>query len=118
MVYELLGTDWFNSAKNPSQPFSGKKYRLWSAHDATLGFLQAGLQLDIGGDFFVEPPFASHMEIELWQEKSTQLYSVKISYNGNYVKIPFCQDFSCDFVSWYKSLNTLDPKQWEAKCTQ
>jgi len=119
LIYELLGTQWLSAVKNQRKSLDGPKYCLWSAHDATLGFLLAGLNLTyFDGNFLMEPPFAAHLELELWQSSTDNSYVIGLSYNGQYLKIPSCNDYFCDYLEWYNSLNVLTPDQWTQKCTQ
>jgi len=112
-MMNIMLNDWMNYIANPSVNPLGPKYSLFSAHDSTVGYALAFLgvltTLNLG-----DPPYASHIEFELWQQGSN--YWILISLNGEYLSLPNCGGILCDFNKWYKSLPLYTPQQWQVEC--
>eukprot|EP01126_Amoeba_proteus_P052741 TRINITY_DN6399_c0_g1_i3.p1 TRINITY_DN6399_c0_g1~~TRINITY_DN6399_c0_g1_i3.p1 ORF type:complete len:407 (-),score=42.35 TRINITY_DN6399_c0_g1_i3:229-1449(-) len=110
LIFEMLN-NWVNLAKNSTR--LDHTYSLWSAHDATLGFLLAGLELS---NDIPDPPFASHLELELWENVKDGEFYIGAAYNGKYLVIPSCGKDFCPFLNWYEGLHVLTPAEWATKC--
>jgi acid phosphatase len=104
--------DWVNYILNPNTNPLGPKYSLYSAHDTTIGYALGlmGLMPSLP-----DPPYASHMEFELWQQGDR--YFIMITLNGYYLKLPTCSgDVICDFTQFYHSIPLLTNQQWQTLC--
>jgi acid phosphatase len=102
--------DWVNYILDPITNPLGPKYSLLSAHDTTVGYALALLGILPNGD----PPYASHMEFELW--KQDDRYLILIALNGKYLELPNCNNIICEFSQWYKTLSLLTNDQWQTVC--
>ncbi|OMJ84873.1 hypothetical protein SteCoe_13930 [Stentor coeruleus] len=71
-----------------------QKFFLYSAHDSTVSFALAYLQLD----FSQPPPFASTIIWELYEDE--QKYYVNIKYNDMIQKLKGCLDYNCTFQEY------------------
>jgi len=112
MMNTILG-DWMNYVMNPDINPLGPKYSLLLAHDSTIGYA-LGLMMGIL-TYHEDPPYASHMEFELWEQDNSTL--IMISLNGEYIPLPTCgNNVACDFTQFYQSLPLLTNEQWQILC--
>ena len=89
-----LNTD-FQLAADGKQPY---KYILYSGHDTTI----CGIMSALGKPLQINPPYASHVDFELYKNGSD--YFVKVRYNGETVKL---SDKDILILSGFNK--TLDP---------
>ena len=97
-----------NKIKNPSTSY---KFKMFSAHDLTLGFLLTGFNLtsyECLEEIFLYnetkalhcygfPTFASNMLIELHRDEINGKNEVMIRYNGEYTNLCGKEKISCDY---------------------
>jgi hypothetical protein len=89
------------------------KYNLFSAHDTTVGPLVIALGVWDG----VWPPYASHLELELWRSASSGAYFVHGSYNGKDVVFPTCGGQAvCPWEQFVQTTDSLIMSDWRAEC--
>jgi acid phosphatase len=101
-----------NAVNNPDQAV---KYFLFSAHDSTVGPLMALL----GGFDHVWPPYASHIEFELWQSNSQpSQFFVQVKYNGEIPVLPGCGAQMCPVQLFSKVVLNNVPANMHELCTQ
>jgi len=87
-------------------------YLIYSGHDTTVGPLMASFSAYDGR----WPPYASHVEIELWEDSSEQYYVV-VKYQGIPTVLPYCGgSFYCPFESFFKGVSPFIPDDYSAEC--
>lgn len=83
-----------------SQAQTPLKYVLWSAHDSTmmamLGALSAPLDTSV--------PYAADLNFTLWQDQQNNDW-VKVTYNGQVVKIPACHNTNVCSLSEFLAIH-------------
>lgn len=72
------------------------KYLHFSAHDSTIVALLAAFKNPI-----VFPPYASTLIFELWKNKSTGEFMLRLMFNGEPVALPDCSSTMCPFDEFY-----------------
>jgi len=86
-------------------------YFLFSGHDSTIGPLLAILGLFDG----LWPPYASHIEFELWQD-SNENYGVILKYNGDILTLPCCTSSLCPYDTFRQFAIQLIPTNFAKQC--
>lgn len=81
------------------------KLLLFSGHDTTLVPILNAFQQWNG----IWAMYASQMQFELYQSKSTGSYSMRITYNGEPVMVPGCTNAVCPWNTFYSYLQTIFP---------
>jgi len=91
------------------------KWILYSAHDTSVAFVLSALQLL--NNITTWPPFAAHIEIELYQD-STQNYFVQVLYMSQPIVLPGCLTTMCPFSTFEKILSqvAISQQQWLQQC--
>jgi len=85
----------------------------YSGHDSTLSPLTWALGISDG--FW--PPYASHVEIELYSDSNSNFY-VRTNYNGLTKFLPGCPvNALCPLAVWKQSVSWLMPSNYLAQCT-
>jgi len=105
LLQELYGR--IMSKINGTEPYL---MRFYSGHDSTVGPLMALL-----GYFDGWPPYASHVEIELWSDSSNN-YFVQFKYNGKVVKISGCSSVMCEISEFQQMAEARIPYNFEEQC--
>ncbi|XP_031564393.1 counting factor 60-like [Actinia tenebrosa] len=98
----------------------GKKFLLYSGHDLTLGTLLMAFNISEGK----WPPYASMFRLELYQNtaaaqqnsKQQESFAVKVIYNDQERKLPFCDASPCSMAQFEKYVNSIIPKDPETEC--
>jgi len=104
-VQEILEhmQDNINGKKQP-------KWMLFSAHDTTVGPLMAAMRLYDG----MWPPYASHIEMELWSDG--RAYFVQVKYQGIPLVPPGCPSRFCPFDKFADVLEDILPVDFWKEC--
>jgi len=88
------------------------QYMVFSGHDTTIAPLLASLQ-SYDGQW---PPYASHMEIELWSNTAGQWY-VQVKYQGEPLVLPTCSGASmCPYSQFLTLVNPLISVNYPQAC--
>eukprot|EP01112_Ceratiomyxa_fruticulosa_P021415 TRINITY_DN7520_c0_g1_i1.p1 TRINITY_DN7520_c0_g1~~TRINITY_DN7520_c0_g1_i1.p1 ORF type:complete len:416 (-),score=52.09 TRINITY_DN7520_c0_g1_i1:182-1429(-) len=88
------------------------KFLLYSAHDATIASILSGMGL-----YETWPAYASHMQIELWSDKTGSQWYVLTKSNGVPVQPLGCTDVLCPFTQFSARLNKFVPTTQQCKST-
>jgi len=88
------------------------KYFYYSGHDSTVGPLSAL----IGGFDGMWPPYASHIEFELWSTPDNTNYFVQVKYNGQPAQTSGCSSVMCPFDEWKIAALNMIPTNWQKEC--
>jgi len=86
------------------------KLVFYSGHDATVGPLMGSL-----GVFLGWPPYASHIEIELWNSNNnndTFPYFVQVKYNGEVYQIQGCDSVFCPYNQFEEAIANIIPSSF------
>ena len=67
------------------------KYVLFSAHDGTISALISGMRIPLD----TIPPYASCLKILLTHDNSSNLYNIKLNFNGTNLDLPQCKNNNC-----------------------
>jgi len=116
-----------NKLKNPSTSY---KFKMFSAHDLTLGFLLAGFNLtsyECHEEIFLYnetkayhcfgfPSFASNMLIELHRDEINERNEVMIRYNGEYVNLCEREKKSCDYEEFAMRMRNFMIEDFDIVC--
>ncbi|OLY83229.1 Counting factor 60 [Smittium mucronatum] len=96
---------------------------IYSCHDDTITNILGGLRAD---DFnFLWPPFNANIFIELWKNRSTGKFSIRIFNSGRILKVlgatqgdpsPWCDFNSCNFNSFSEYIKSIIPANLKAEC--
>jgi len=92
------------------------KFVLYSGHDTTLWPLSFAYGF---GDMDMDwPPYASHMEIELWQSNSSPFdYFVRFYYNGQPVNTLGClAPGPCPWATFRRAVAQVIPNNFQKQC--
>ncbi|MBI2785588.1 MAG: histidine-type phosphatase [Legionella longbeachae] len=89
-----------------SQQTSKLKYVLLSAHDTTI----ASALSYLGAPLKQSPPYASNLNFSLY-ESGANYYTVRITYNGNLVRIPACGGDVCELQQFIALVNVANTDQ-------
>jgi len=93
-------------------PASVPKYIVYSGHDTTIGPLMAAMQNYDG----YWPPYASHVEIELWENNGA--YFVAVRYQGAYQVLSTCQGQKmCPYAQFLEAVNPFLPTNFVQECS-
>jgi len=87
------------------------KFLFYSGHDSTVGPLMGSL-----GFFGGWPPYASHVEIELWSDSARTQFYVQVKYNGESILMSGCSDVMCDYSDFMDFISTRIPTNFEKEC--
>jgi hypothetical protein len=87
----------------------------FSGHDSTLVPLANAL---FRTNQLAWAPYASHLEIELWQDSASSSYYVKTSYNGVNFTVPNCPGIFCPLATWISSVSWCVPNDFATECQQ
>jgi len=79
------------------------KLVFYSGHDSTVGPLMGTLGFTNGW-----PPYASHVEIELWSDSNSHFF-VQVKYNGQSYKLPGCSGYMCPLSQFEGFISTRIP---------
>lgn len=90
------------------------KLMLYSGHDATIVPLSNALFRTADLKW---APYASHIEIELWQAPNASFF-IRTSYNGQSFVVPSCSGIFCDVNLWITSVSWVVPKNYQQECQQ
>eukprot|EP01116_Phalansterium_solitarium_P011686 TRINITY_DN2744_c0_g1_i1.p1 TRINITY_DN2744_c0_g1~~TRINITY_DN2744_c0_g1_i1.p1 ORF type:complete len:420 (-),score=127.77 TRINITY_DN2744_c0_g1_i1:484-1698(-) len=88
------------------------RYLYYSGHDSTVGPLAA----TFGVFNNVWPPYASHLEFEVWQGNQDQQYYVQVKYNGNSTVLPTCPGVMCPYKVFRMFAETRAITDWASEC--
>jgi len=104
-VAELVANiqDWINGEDMPH-------YMVFSGHDTTVGPMLACLQ-SYDGQW---PPYASHVEFELWSNNDQ--YYVQVKYQGEPLQLPQCSDAMCPISEFMQQVNPLITINYSQAC--
>jgi hypothetical protein len=61
------------------------------------------------------PPYASHVELELWSDASNNYY-VQVKYNGQVLKVSGCDNPMCSFEQFQRFALTRMPTNYAQQC--
>jgi len=103
-LLQEIGQYW-NAVVTNSTSFPQYKLTMWSGHDTTLVPLLAAFQQWNG----VWAHYASQMQFELYQSKSTGKFAMRVNYNGQSLTLPGCSSSMCDWNTFYSFVQTLFP---------
>lgn len=90
-----LMTNIANYLDRATQRNAKVKYILLSAHDSTI----AGTLSFLGAPLTTPPPYASDLNFSLY-ESGANVYTVKVTYNGQPVDIPACSGSVCELTTF------------------
>jgi len=82
----------------------------YSGHDSTVGPLMGTLGFTNGW-----PPYASHVEIELWSDSHSN-YFVQVKYNGQSYQLPGCSAIMCPLDQFEAFVSTRIPTDFDKEC--
>ncbi|KAF2072873.1 hypothetical protein CYY_005821 [Polysphondylium violaceum] len=109
IVARLGSSPFLNELVNNIKAFlqgqTSVKYFLFSGHDDSVGPL-----VNLFGLLVDWPPYASHVELELWSDSSNDKY-IQFKYNGESYVLDGCSDVMCpvdDFIEIAYSLLVPD----------
>ncbi|OLY82560.1 Counting factor 60 [Smittium mucronatum] len=113
-----------NSAIASQKKCNRVRMSIYSGHDDTMSNIMAGLHADDFGMLW--PSYDDNTLLELWKNKSTGKYSVRILNNGQILKVlganqgdstPWCDFNGCDFDTFTNYMNSIIPANLAAECT-
>lgn len=87
-------------------------FMLFSGHDTTVAPILSAFGV-YSGEW---PPYASHMEFELFKDKTNSSYFVRMLYNGNAQIIPGCNDEFCPFPVFQSKARAAIPQNETQDC--
>jgi hypothetical protein len=94
----------------------GLKWILYSGHDTTLWPLSFAYGF---GSIEYWPPYASHMEIELWQSARTGEHFVRFLFNGRPRPAPGCASSEpCSWATFRAAIDNVLPHNFGQQCAQ
>jgi len=97
------------------KPGTTPRVYLFSGHDYSISVFTALLNVTD----HLWPPYRSHLEMELWKDKSTQQYYVRFEYNGKERAYPACTESKGNFCSYNSFVNTISkfiPTNYKVQC--
>eukprot|EP00013_Stygamoeba_regulata_P025974 CAMPEP_0177648694 /NCGR_PEP_ID=MMETSP0447-20121125/10964_1 /TAXON_ID=0 /ORGANISM="Stygamoeba regulata, Strain BSH-02190019" /LENGTH=449 /DNA_ID=CAMNT_0019151351 /DNA_START=294 /DNA_END=1643 /DNA_ORIENTATION=+ len=118
-VQELvLRLDQFVDAPSDAARAQQPRFSLYSGHDSTLIPLTSALGLTLTNSA-LWPPYASHVELELWSDAQDQFY-VRTLYNGLAYQVPSCTDevghHFCPYAQWRQYVAASFPIDYAQRC--
>ncbi|OLY79915.1 2-phosphoxylose phosphatase 1, partial [Smittium mucronatum] len=112
-----------NSAIASQKKCNRVRMSIYSGHDDTMSNIMAGLHADDFGMLW--PSYDDNTLLELWKNKSTGKYSVRIINNGQILKVlgakqgdsnPWCDFNGCDFNTFTNYMNNIIPADLASEC--
>jgi len=89
------------------------KYLMYSGHDTTLGPLLTAFGVYDGN----WPPYASHIELELWSDSPQTNYFVQVKYQGRGLQMPGCDNIMCPIKQFLQLIVPVIPVDFQKECT-
>jgi len=89
------------------------KYLMYSGHDTTLGALLSAFGVYDGH----WPPYASHIELELWSDSISSYQFVQVKYQGTGLRVPGCSAVLCPIKEFYQAVTPFIPDNYEEECS-
>eukprot|EP01090_Pellita_catalonica_P005596 TRINITY_DN1572_c0_g1_i1.p1 TRINITY_DN1572_c0_g1~~TRINITY_DN1572_c0_g1_i1.p1 ORF type:complete len:400 (+),score=40.09 TRINITY_DN1572_c0_g1_i1:335-1534(+) len=90
------------------------KFLLYSAHDTTISLVLAAFQLF---NTTMWPPYASHIQFELYQDSSDSSWSVGILYNDEKVNLAPCPNtWMCPFDKFKSVASRVFVNDYDKQC--
>eukprot|EP01112_Ceratiomyxa_fruticulosa_P000149 TRINITY_DN1016_c0_g1_i1.p1 TRINITY_DN1016_c0_g1~~TRINITY_DN1016_c0_g1_i1.p1 ORF type:complete len:424 (+),score=67.74 TRINITY_DN1016_c0_g1_i1:307-1578(+) len=108
LVSLTIGTFYSELLSRMENVISGlkePKYLLYSGHDSTIAPFLAGMGLYNG----TWPPYASHVEVELWSDSAKSNWYVQVKPNGQPLEVEGCSDVLCPYEEFSNALSSLVP---------
>lgn len=108
----FLIKEMFEEIDEMMEDKTSRRFLFYSGHDSTLMPLMTAFNVSNGK----WTPYASYFIIELY-EITGGSYAIRIMYNGEVQKLPFCEDKEiCDMDTVKKYVETIVPKDRESEC--
>jgi len=96
-----------------NNPNNSPKLTFYSGHDTTLWTLAFAYGF---GSLSYWPPYASHMEIEVWQDQSGRA-NLRFFYNGRQVPVPGCTGLApCPWGQFKSAITSIIPISYPHLC--
>jgi len=89
------------------------KFFFYSGHDSSVGPLMATFGTFDG----VWPPYASHIELELWSDAQASFY-FQVKYNGRTMTLPGCSQPMCPWQEADSFLKSRIPSNFHGRCNE
>ncbi|ORX49787.1 phosphoglycerate mutase-like protein [Hesseltinella vesiculosa] len=94
------------------------KFSIYSAHDSSLGAILGSF--NASDSQMLWPPYRSNMLIELWKQKYSNSYKIRVLYNGQTLIVntndEWCDLNECDASTFLKRLDSFVPDNLLEAC--
>jgi Histidine phosphatase superfamily (branch 2) len=98
---------------DPTKLDTGRKIKIYSAHDTTIGAFLTTLNLEPGVYNNAQPPYASHVYVELYKDGTS--YFVRTFFNDKPIQIKGCA-MDCPLDQFKTVLADVIPTSFDVDC--